>query len=142
MHENVTAIVEAALAKRPADVQELVSETLTDLTYGMVRELREEIERTMFQPVEEATVAVEVDGETYDLPESLVGEILDESEEIQAFLEEAGDELTEEQEDQLHELSTNTLKAHQARAKRSKVGLADLNRFVRSSVQPSPAPKK
>lgn len=118
MHENVAAIVEAALDRRPADVQELVNLALTDMTYSLVTGLREDIERTMFQPVEEDTVAVEAGGEVYDLPESLVAEILGESEEVRAFLESVGDELTEEQEDELQELSTKTLGSYIHKATR------------------------
>lgn len=107
---HVEGIVDAILNGKPADAAEAFGTALHDVAASRVESARERVETTMFQSVEESVIEFEVDGEAYEISESDYFAILDEDEEVQAFLESVeGEDLTEEQSQQLDELSKNTL---------------------------------
>lgn len=109
-------IVDAVLSERPADIVDIAHETMTERTHELVKDLRESVEGSMF--VSEETVEIEIDDEVYEIPVSVAEEILSEDEEFSALIEAIGeDELTEEQEQELVELSKDTLRSYLDKAK-------------------------
>jgi hypothetical protein len=110
--EQASAIVAAVLSEKPADAAKAFGAAVSDVTYAMVNDLRDQVNQSMYQPQVEETIDVEVDGEVYEMSLSLAEDIISESEEIADFLESLEGEMTEEQSQQLDELSKGKLAAY------------------------------